>query len=86
MYDYEKDPEETVNLAVVKKNQYEPLLHKFSRDIRAHGEGDGCLALLKTEPYKISEKNKKNMLIRDADRDGVLDDDEPIKILITMGY
>jgi len=79
LYDYEIDPDETRNLAVVEKDIYEPLLHKFSRDIRAHGEGDGCLALLKTEPYKISSKNEKNILVRDADNDGIPDDEEETK-------
>ena len=76
LYDYENDPNETRNLAVVEKDAYEPLLHKFSRNIRAFGEADGCLALLKTEPYQISSKNKKRVLIRDADNDGVPDDKE----------
>lgn len=76
LYDYENDPNETRNLAVVEKDAYEPLLHKFSRNIRAFGEADGCLSLLKTEPYQISSKNKKRVLIRDADGDGILDDNE----------
>ena len=79
LYDYKMDPDETRNLAVVEKEAYEPLLHKFSRDIRAHGEADGCLALLKTAPYKISSKNKKNILERDVDNDGIPDDEEKNK-------
>ena len=76
MYDYENDPNETRNLAVVEKDAYEPLLHKFSRNIRALGEGDGCKALLRTAPYKISSKNRKRILNRDADGDGIPDDKE----------
>ncbi|WP_152286847.1 sulfatase [Flavicella marina] len=76
LYDYQLDPNETMNLAVVSKDTYEPLLHKFSRDIRAHREGAGCMALLKTAPYKISAKNEKNILVRDADNDGTPDDEE----------
>ena len=40
------------------------------------GEGEGCLKLLKTEPFEVSEKNKKNILVRDADEDGIPDDKE----------
>ncbi|SCX99878.1 Arylsulfatase A [Nonlabens sp. Hel1_33_55] len=76
LYDYERDPNETRNLAVVEREIYEPLLHKFSRNIRAMGEGDGCLALLKTEPYEMSRKNKDKTLVRDADGDGIPDDQE----------
>lgn len=76
LYDYEKDPNETKNLAVTEREIYEPLLHKFSRNIRSMGEGDGCLKLLKTEPFEVSEKNKKNILVRDADGDGITDDEE----------
>jgi arylsulfatase A-like enzyme len=76
LYDYEIDPYETRNLAVVEKDAYEPLIHKLSRDIRSQGEGDGCKALLKTAAYKISSKNKKNILVRDADNDGIPDDKE----------
>ena len=76
LYDYEKDPNETKNLAVVEREAYEPLLHKFSRNIRSMGEGDGCLALLKTAPFEMSAKNKGNILIRDADGDGIPDDKE----------
>lgn len=76
LYDYEADPNETMNLAVVAKSKYEPLLHKFSRDIRAQGEGAGCMALLRKEAYTISEENKKNILVRDADNDGIPDDKE----------
>lgn len=76
LYDYEADPNETMNLAVVAKSKYEPLLHKFSRDMRAQGEGAGCMALLRTEAYTISEENKKNILVRDADNDGIPDDKE----------
>tara|TARA_R110002096_G_scaffold400804_2_gene597513 strand:- start:3001 stop:4596 length:1596 start_codon:yes stop_codon:yes gene_type:complete len=76
LYDYEIDPNETRNLAVVEREAYEPLLHKFSRNIRSMGEGKGCLKLLKTEPFEVSEKNMKNILIRDADGDGIPDDTE----------
>tara|TARA_R110002049_G_scaffold18043_3_gene69420 strand:+ start:4058 stop:5662 length:1605 start_codon:yes stop_codon:yes gene_type:complete len=76
LYDYERDPNETKNLAVVEREIYEPLLHKFSRNIRSMGEGDGCLALLKTEPFEVSAKNKNNILVRDADNDGIPDDKE----------
>lgn len=76
LYDYEKDPNETNNLAVVEKEIYEPLLHKFSRNIRSMGEGNGCLALLKTKPFEVSLKNKGNILVRDADSDGIPDDIE----------
>lgn len=75
LYDYENDPHETRNLAVVEKQAYEPLIHKFSRDIRSQGEAEGCKALLKTKAYSFSEKDK--ILVRDADSDGVLDEDEP---------
>jgi iduronate 2-sulfatase len=76
LYDYEIDPNETQNLAVTQREAYEPLLHKFSRNIRALGEGDGCLALLKTKPFEVSAKNKSKLLVRDADGDGILDDKE----------
>ena len=76
LYDYEKDPNETKNLAVTDRDTYEPLLHKFSRNIRSMGEGDGCLALLKTAPFEVSAKNKKNILLRDADGDGIPDEKE----------
>jgi arylsulfatase A-like enzyme len=76
LYDYDQDPNETRNLAVTEREIYEPLLHKFSRNIRSFGEGDGCIALLKTKPYEISAKNKTKLLVRDADGDGILDDDE----------
>lgn len=76
LYDYERDPNETRNLAVTEREIYEPLLHKFSRNIRNLGEGDGCLKLLKTEPFEVSAKNKRNILVRDADGDGVSDDVE----------
>ena len=74
LYDYEQDPNETRNLAVVEKEAYAPLLHKFSRNIRSFGEGDGCKALLRTKPYQLSDKSK--ILIRDADGDGIPDDKE----------
>ncbi|MDC0009518.1 hypothetical protein OAE03_03060, partial [Winogradskyella sp.] len=76
LYDYERDPNETRNLAVTEREIYEPLLHKFSRNIRSMGEGDGCLKLLKTKPFEVSSKNKKNILVRDADGDGIPDDKE----------
>ncbi|MGJ8683633.1 MAG: sulfatase-like hydrolase/transferase [Nonlabens sp.] len=76
LYDYERDPNETRNLAVVEREIYEPLLHKFSRNIRSMGEGDGCIALLKTKPFEVSAKNKNNILVRDADGDGIPDDEE----------
>ncbi|WP_067146425.1 sulfatase-like hydrolase/transferase [Pseudotamlana agarivorans] len=76
LYDYERDPNETRNLAVVEHEIYEPLLHKFSRNIRNEGEGDGCMALLKTKPYEMSSKNKGKILVRDADNDGIPDDME----------
>ena len=74
LYDYERDPNETRNLAVTEREAYEPLLHKFSRNIRALGEGDGCLKLLKTEPYVLADKSR--ILVRDADEDGITDDVE----------
>ena len=74
LYDYEIDPNETRNLAVVEHEAYAPLLHKFSRNIRSFGEADGCLALLKTKPYQLTDKSK--VLVRDADGDGVPDDKE----------
>ena len=76
LYDYESDPHETRNLAVTEREIYEPLLHKFSRNIRSMGEGDGCLKLLKTIPFEVSAKNKKNIQVRDADKDGIPDDKE----------
>jgi len=76
LYDYEQDPHETRNLAVVEREAYEPLLHKFSRNIRGMGEGDGCNALLKTEPFEMSAKNKGKILVRDADGDGIPDEKE----------
>ncbi|WP_159949383.1 sulfatase-like hydrolase/transferase [Polaribacter septentrionalilitoris] len=74
LYDYQIDPNETRNLAVVEKETYAPLLHKFSRNIRSFGEGDGCKALLRTKPYQL--KDKSRMLVRDADGDGIPDDKE----------
>ncbi|TMM29082.1 DUF229 domain-containing protein [Polaribacter aestuariivivens] len=74
LYDYEKDPNETQNLAVTQKEKYAPLLHKFSRNIRSFGEADGCLALLKTKPFELKDKSK--ILVRDADGDGIPDDKE----------
>lgn len=74
LYDYEIDPNETRNLAVVEKEAYAPLLHKFSRNIRSFGEGDGCKALLRTKPYQLKDKSK--ILVRDADGDGIPDDKE----------
>ncbi len=74
LYDYEEDPNETQNLAVTEKEKYAPLLHKFSRNIRSFGEGDGCLALLRTKPYEL--KDKSRILERDADGDGLPDDKE----------
>ena len=65
LYDYENDPHETQNLAVTQIDKYEPLIHKFSRNIRNLGEAEGCNALLKTKAYEVSSKNKKNILIRD---------------------
>ena len=79
LYDYNIDPHETRNLAVVEKQIYEPLLHKLSRNIRSFGEADGCLALLKTKPFEVSQANKKNILVRDADGDGIPDDKESNK-------
>lgn len=76
LYDYERDPNETKNLAVTEREIYEPLLHKFSRNIRNLGEGDGCIALLKTKPFEVSAKNKHNILVRDADGDGITDEEE----------
>ncbi|WPR71952.1 sulfatase-like hydrolase/transferase [Flavobacterium sp. NG2] len=76
LYDYEVDPNETVNLAAIERDKYEPLLHKFSRNIRNLGEAAGCLALLKTKPFEMSEKNKDKILIRDADADGIPDEVE----------
>jgi len=76
LYDYERDPNETRNLAVTEREIYEPLLHKFSRNIRNLGEADGCIALLKTKPFEVSAKNKKNLLVRDADGDGITDEAE----------
>ncbi|WP_452224017.1 sulfatase [Lacinutrix chionoecetis] len=76
LYDYEQDPNETQNLAVTQREVYEPLLHKFSRNIRNLGEADGCIALLKTEPFEVSAKNKSKILIRDADGDGKTDEAE----------
>ena len=61
-------------LAVVEKEAYAPLLHKFSRNIRSFGEADGCKALLKTKPYELADKSK--ILMRDADGDGIPDDKE----------
>lgn len=74
LYDYEIDPNETRNLAVIEHDVYAPLLHKFSRNIRSFGEADGCLALLKTKPYQLSDISK--VLMRDADGDGISDDQE----------
>ncbi len=74
LYDYEIDPNETRNLAVVEKEAYAPLLHKFSRNIRSFGEGDGCKALLRTAPFQLDDKSK--ILVRDADGDGIPDDNE----------
>jgi len=76
LYDYEKDPNETENLAVTQKDKYEPLIHKFSRNIRNSGEAGGCIALLKTKPYEISPKNKSRIMVRDYDNDGISDDIE----------
>lgn len=78
LYDYINDPYETENLAVTQKNKYEPLLHKFSRNIRNLGEADGCIALLRTQPYKISGKNSDRVIIRDYDKDGIPDEEEGI--------
>jgi len=76
LYDYEQDPYETMNLAVTERDFYEPLLHKFSRNIRNMGEADGCLALLKTAPFEVSSKNKGLLLVRDFDEDGIPDETE----------
>jgi len=56
LYDYNIDPYETENLAVTQKAKYEPLIHEFSRAIRNSSEAKGCIALLKTKPYKTSTK------------------------------
>ncbi len=76
LYDYERDPYETKNLAVTERDGYEPLLHKFSRNIRNLGEAEGCNALFKNKPFQVSNKNKKRLLVRDFDEDGILDETE----------
>lgn len=76
LYDYEADPYETENLAVTQRDTYEPLLHKFSRNIRNLDEALGCNKLLKTKPFELSVKNKGRILIRDYDQDGISDETE----------
>ena len=78
LYDYSIDPHETKNLAVTDTDQYESLLHKFSRDIRNMGECGGCNALLKTAPYEMSKDNKGKELPRDFDGDGISNEEEGI--------
>ncbi len=76
LYDYLNDPYETQNLAVTQREAYEPLLHKFSRNIRNLGEAQGCNKLLKTKPFEVSAKNKNKLLVRDFDEDGIADEIE----------
>lgn len=76
LYDYERDPDETKNLAVTDRDTHEPLLHKFSRNIRNLGEADGCKALFKNKPFEVSNKNKGKLLKRDYDEDGIPDETE----------
>ncbi len=76
LYDYERDPDETYNLAVTEREAYEPLLHKFSRNIRNLGEAEGCIALFKNKPFEVSNKNKSKLLVRDFDEDGISDEIE----------
>ena len=76
LYDYENDPYETSNLAETQREAYEPLLHKFSRNIRNLGEADGCKALFKNKPFEVSNKNKDKLLKRDYDEDGIPDETE----------
>jgi hypothetical protein len=76
LYDYERDPDETKNLAVTDRDTHEPLLHKFSRNIRNLGEAEGCKALFKNKPFEVSAKNKSRILVRDYDDDGITDETE----------
>ena len=76
LYDYERDPYETKNLAVTEREVYEPLLHKFSRNIRNLGEAEGCVALFKNKPFEVSSKNRGRLMVRDFDEDGIPDETE----------
>jgi arylsulfatase A-like enzyme len=68
LYDYEKDPLETINLAPLP--EYEALMYQFSRSMRETGECEGCERLKSVSPVAApTERDLAGLHLRPSTND-----------------